>query len=102
MTEGKKNDFGKPPISLLHRNFIEGAAQVMAFGAGKYDRFNWCGGIEYTRLIDACMRHMVAFYDGEDIDPESGLPHIHHACASLNMLCGMTVLHPEKDDRYKP
>ena len=34
---GKKNDDGKPPISLLDRDFIEGTANVMAFGAKKYD-----------------------------------------------------------------
>lgn len=100
--EGAKLDKGKPPISLLHRDFVEGTAQVMGFGVEKYERFNWCNGISHTRLLDAALRHIVAIIDGEDLDPESGLPHRHHACASLNMYCGMTVLHPELDDRYKP
>ena len=72
----------------------------MGFGARKYETFNWCQGIEHRRLLDAAMRHIIAINDGEDIDPESGLPHRHHAAASLNMYCGMTVLHPELDDRY--
>ena len=98
---GKKNDNGKPPISLLDRDFIEGTAQVMAFGAKKYDRYNWCGGIAHTRLVDAAMRHLVAYASGEDLDPESGLPHVDHAAASINMLRGNQRLHPELDDRYK-
>lgn len=97
---GTKNDTNKPPISLLDRDFLEGAAQVMAFGANKYDRYNWTLGIKYSRLIDAAMRHIIAYYSGEDIDPESGLPHIDHAAANLNMLRGMMRLHPEMDDRY--
>lgn len=97
---GRKNDSGKPPISLLDRDFIEGTANVMAFGAKKYDRYNWCGGIAHTRLVDAAMRHLVAYASGEDLDPESGLPHIDHAAASINMLRGNQRLHPELDDRY--
>lgn len=98
---GKKADSGKPPISLLDRDFIEGTAQVMAFGAEKYGRHNWCGGIAHSRLVDAAMRHLIAYAGGEDLDPESGLPHIDHAAASINMLRGNQRLHPELDDRYK-
>ena len=98
---GKKHDTGKPPITLLGRDFLEGTAQVMRFGAEKYNRYNWCGGISHTRLADAAMRHLIAWASGEDIDHESGLPHIDHASASLNMLRGNQRLHPELDDRYR-
>ena len=96
-----KKDKGKPPISLLDRDFLEGTAQVMAFGAEKYSRFGWTAGISHSRLIDATMRHMIAYASGEDLDQESGLPHIDHASASLNMLRGMKRLHPNLDDRWK-
>ena len=98
---GVKHDTGKPPITLLDRDFLEGAAQVMRFGAEKYNRYNWCGGISHTRLADAAMRHLIAWASGEDLDPESGLPHIDHASASLNMLRGNQRLHPGLDDRYR-
>ena len=98
---GVKHDSGKPPITLLDRDFIEGTAQVMRFGAEKYGRHNWCGGMEHTRLADAAMRHIIAWASGEDLDPESGLPHIDHASASLNMLRGNLRLHPGMDDRYR-
>jgi hypothetical protein len=34
---------------------------------------------------DAAMRHLMAYFDGQDLDPESGLPHLAHvmACASI-------------------
>ena len=98
--QGIKHDTGKPPISLLHRSFVEGTAQVMAYGAQKYGRFNFCKGMNYTRLSDAAMRHLIAWVDGEDLDPESGLPHLFHAAASINMLCGNIALSVGKDDRY--
>lgn len=98
---GIKHDTGKPPITLLDRDFLEGTAQVMRFGAEKYGRHNWCKGISHTRLADAAMRHLIAWASGEDIDPESGLPHIDHAAASINMLRGNQRLHPGMDDRYR-
>ena len=98
---GRKHDTGKPPITLLDRDFLEGTAQVMRFGAEKYNRYNWCGGISHTRLADAAMRHLIAWASGEDLDPESGLPHIDHASASLNMLRGTMRLHPGMDGRSK-
>lgn len=98
---GTKHDTGKPPITLLDRDFIEGTAQVMRFGAEKYGRHNWCKGISHTRLADAAMRHLIAWASGEDIDPESGLPHIDHAAASINMLRGNQRLQPGMDDRYR-
>jgi hypothetical protein len=80
---------------------MEGTAQAMAFGAAKYDRHNWCGGIAFSRIYSALQRHLIAWNDGEDNDGESGLSHLDHAGACLNMLQGMTVLHPELDDRYR-
>lgn len=100
-TLGTKYDSGKPPITLLDRNFLEGAAQVMRYGSTIYGLHNWAAGISHRRLADAAMRHIIAWASGEDTDPESGLPHIDHASASLNMLRGNQRLHPELDDRYR-
>lgn len=98
---GMKNDGGKPPMSLIDRSALEQIANVLAFGAQKYDAHNWRQGIAYSRLIDAALRHLYAFADGEDLDPESGLPHIAHAGCCVVFLLGMMKAHPELDDRYK-
>ena len=68
---GVKFDTGKPPLGLIPRQALEAEAQVMAFGANKYGRDNWRGGMDWTRLSDAALRHITAFVDGEDVDPES-------------------------------
>lgn len=83
---GVKHDDGKPPISLIPRRAIEEEARVFGFGADKYGKGNWRGGLLYSRLIDAALRHVLAFADGENNDPESGLPHTAHARACLAML----------------
>lgn len=98
---GKKYDSGKPRISLIPREAIEGAAAALSFGALKYSADNFKNGLEYRRLVDAAMRHIVAWTDGENLDPESGLSHLDHALASLSMLKFMEQNRPEMDDRYK-
>jgi hypothetical protein len=105
---GTKHDSGKPPISLIPRVAIEQEALVMGFGAEKYGKGNWSNGLSYSRLIDACLRHTLAFADGEDNDPETGLSHLAHARCCLGMLLAMptewddrtTKEDPEDDGRY--
>lgn len=98
---GNKFDTGKAPISLIPKEALEEEAKALGFGASKYGRFNFKGGIEYSRLIDAAMRHILAFADGEDLDPEAKTNHIGNARANLGMLLWMINNKPEMDDRYK-
>jgi hypothetical protein len=104
MSKGTKNDndyIKKPPLDLLTLEFITGTAQALGFGAAKYHRHNFKGGIEHSRLIAACLRHLNQYNAGQDTDDESGLSHLSHAAASLNMLMWMVANRPELDDRYK-
>lgn len=96
-----KHDSDKPMMSLLSKTWLWGVAAVLSFGARKYAPDNWRKGIGYRRLIDAAMRHITAFSDGEDIDPESGLSHLDHASCCLMFAREMITIHPELDDRYK-
>jgi hypothetical protein len=98
---GLKYDTGKPPISLVDPEFIEGVASVLAFGANKYAADNWRGGIAYRRLIDAAYRHLGAINRGEDVDTESNLPHIHHLGCCVMFLSWMMNHRQDLDDRYK-
>jgi hypothetical protein len=48
------------------------------------------------------MRHIMAFNDGEDKDPESGLSHLAHAACCIMFLLEFEKTHQELDDRFKP
>ena len=100
---GKKFDQDpsmKPCLSLVPMRSIWEIAKVMTFGAEKYGRFNWKGGIKYSRLMDAALRHLVQFSEGEDLDSESGLSHLAHAGCCITMLLEMAMDRPDLDDRY--
>lgn len=62
---------------------------------------NWRGGISYSRLIGAALRHLFAFMRGEDLDKESGLSHLLHLSCCIMFLYWMTVHRTDLDDRYK-
>jgi hypothetical protein len=81
-----KYDAEKPPITLIPRAALEEEARVLHFGAVKYGRDNWRGGMEWTRMLDAALRHIVAYTAGENSDPESGLNHLAHARCCLGFL----------------
>ncbi len=66
-----------------------GISQVMEHGETKYPNTPWkvVSGERYTdaSLMDSALRHMMAYMNGESVDPESGLNHMFHAVVNLMM-----------------
>lgn len=79
---------------LKHNNTCQ-SLQVIKTGDN-----NWRGGIKWSRLIDAALRHIHAFNAGEDYDTETGISHLAHARCCLAFLLEFTQTHKELDDRY--
>lgn len=82
------------PLTLLSR--------LYAFGAKKYAAHNWRKGYEWSKSYDSVVRHLTQFWEGEDIDPETGIPHVICAAFHCFVLAQYMKDHPELDDRYKP
>jgi len=97
-----KHDSGKAPMNLLSREALEQTAMVMEFGKDKYAAHNWRKGFAWSRPLSAAMRHLMAFNDGEDKDPESGLSHLAHAACCIMFLLEFEKTHKHLDDRFKP
>ncbi len=98
---GTKNDNGKPTLSMIPSELLEGTALAFEYGSRKYSRDNFRKGLKVSRTLDAALRHIVAFTNGERLDPESGLNHLYHAAASLGMALNTLANHPDLDDVYK-
>jgi hypothetical protein len=97
-----KFDGDKLPLHLLSTEAMNQTAAVLKFGAQKYAEHNWRNGFDWSRPLSAAMRHITAFNDGEDRDPESGLSHLAHAACCIMFLLEFEKTHPHLDDRYKP
>ena len=96
-----KFDTDKLPVNLLSSEALFQTAAVLKFGADKYAEHNWRAGFAWSRPLAAAMRHIMAFNDGEDKDPESGLSHLAHAMCCIMFLLEFEKTHPELDDRYR-
>jgi hypothetical protein len=96
---GTKHDTGKADLSLVPLVAIETEARALMFGEKKYGRYNYTQGFEVSRLVAACLRHVLAYQDGENADPESGLSHLGHARACLSMLLHCEQLGTLRDNR---
>lgn len=70
-------------------------------GAEKYDDNQWRKGYEWSKSYAALQRHLTAFWGGEDIDPETGSPHM--AAVAWHAFTLMTFMdeYPDFDDRFK-
>lgn len=75
-------------------------AEHYAKGAEKYDDHNWRKGYEWSKAFDAMQRHAWAYWNGEDIDAETGSPHLAAVVFHAFSLMQWAKDHPEFDDRY--
>ena len=104
MEEKMKYDKQKVALGLLPLETLETVAQVFEFGAQKYGIWDWFDdgkNTEFIRSFSSIQRHLFAWHNGEDIDPDSGLPHLAHATSQLMILMSHSKNHPEMDNRRK-
>jgi hypothetical protein len=97
--EGKKFDTDKLPYDLLPGDAIEEIVKVLQFGAVKYGERNWEKGMRWNRPFAALMRHMWAWWKGEEKDPETGLSHLAHAGCCILFLLSYTLRGVGEDNR---
>lgn len=89
--QGLKYDDEKPRWELLPLETIEEIVKVLTYGAKKYSDNSWQrldNGIE--RYYAASMRHITSWRTGEEIDPESGLPHLSHVFCNVMFIIWLT------------
>jgi hypothetical protein len=74
-------------MRLLPGKALAAIARVLDHGAKKYAPYNWMRVRPRSRYVDAALRHLHAYADGEVNDPDSGLNHLAHAgCCILFLL----------------
>lgn len=90
----------KAPFSTLSAPVFAEVGLAMLEGARKYGRHNFREtGVLASVYYDATLRHMTDWWEGEDIDPDSGLSHVAKAIASLMVLRDAMINEKFYDDR---
>ncbi|MDQ8040641.1 DUF5664 domain-containing protein [Cellulosimicrobium sp. XJ-DQ-B-000] len=87
---------------LLPVEALATVARHYGVGAAKYAAHNWRGGYEWSKSYAALQRHANAFWSGEDIDAETGSPHMAAVAFHALTLLTFMVEQPGFDDRCKP
>ena len=86
LAEGTKHDGDKIRTDLYPVASFLGTCRVLTHGAKKYAARNWEKGILFGRVYGALLRHVFAWWGGEDVDPESGEHHLDHAGCCIAFL----------------
>lgn len=97
-----KQAFGdvKPPLSTVSMPVMYELGLAMLEGALKYGRHNYrVSGVRMSTYYDAALRHLASWWEGEDIDPESGVSHLVKAMACLCVVRDAEIHGLVTDDR---
>lgn len=98
---GVKADLGKVRYELVPPEGIEAVAHILGFGAAKYGERNWEKGMDWSRPFGACLRHLYAWWSGEDKDADTGKSHLWHAACNIFFLLVYEKRGIGRDDRHK-
>lgn len=92
----------KTPLGLIPAPAMEEIANVLKLGASKYGEYNWRKTkVATNTYVHAILRHLNAWRDGEDLDPESTRSHIAHIAAGCCILLDAEACGTLIDDRVK-
>ena len=81
--QGEKTEFTHFPIEVI----LEALGEVTSYGAKKYSPDNYKNE-KIESYINSFFRHFIAWKKGQELDPESGLPHLHHMLTNISfMVC---------------
>jgi len=85
--KGLKFDGAKRQWNLLYRPWLRGVVDVLTRGALKYSPDNW-KRVDNPKVsyLNALQRHLDAFIEGEEKDPETGISHLSHLGCCLMFL----------------
>lgn len=90
----------KVPMGLVPDSAIVEASMAFLEGACKYGRYNWRGAdVRASIYHDALRRHLSLWWNGEDIDTETGIPHLGSIIACAAILIDSRAFGSLNDDR---
>ena len=97
--KGLRFNEGKVRTDLLPFDVIWHISKVLQAGAEKYADRNWELGLSWMTCVGCLMRHLIKFVSGNDIDKETGIPHIDLVMINAIFLSRYFRQNKDYDDR---
>ena len=100
--DNPKTQYGEKKLKMSSTPVmpLQEMGKVFELGAKKYGRYNWrLHAVSATVYYDAALRHLMAWFEGEDTDPESGVSHLAHVMACMAILMDAQKNGKLKDNR---
>jgi hypothetical protein len=90
----------KLPLGLVPGSMKVFAALAFTEGDAKYGGYNWReAGVLASVYRDAMERHLESWWNGEDADPKTGIPHLASVLACAAILLDAGLAGKLEDDR---
>ena len=90
----------KLPLDLVPDTLPAYASLAFLEGAVHYGRFNWrIAGVRASIYMAAVRRHLAKYWNGEDVDPVTHVPHLASALACIGILVDAKECGKLTDDR---
>jgi hypothetical protein len=92
----------KAPLRVVPAALEIYASIAMTLGGVKYGPYNWRKlRVSHVCYLEAAKRHILAALDGEDADPETGVPHEANVAACMAIILDAMSIGQLVDDRHK-
>lgn len=93
----------KVPLHLWPSTATAVGSIALLNGALKYGRSNWrVAGVRSSIYYDAAIRHLNAWFEGEEKDPDDGVDHLGAVLACVAILVDARAAGKLNDDRATP
>lgn len=99
LTTTIRTDGGKNRVDLIPVKPLERIAEVLTSALSKYPERNWEPGMAWSRCYASTLRHLFAWWCGEDRDTQTGLSHLAHAACNILFLLEYEEKKKGTDDR---
>jgi hypothetical protein len=87
-------------ISVFPDTAVIYGALAMTEGDAKYGAYNYrVAGVNASVYYSACRRHLMKWYNGEEVDPKTKVPHLANALACIAVLIDGQSVGKLNDDR---
>lgn len=90
----------KLSLSVVPDSLVVYAAMAYTEGDGKYGGYNYrVAGVRASIYVDAAKRHMAKWWNGEDCDPATKVPHLASVIACMGIILDAKLVGKLTDDR---